>query len=274
MGIKTTSPSHDLQIDGSCLAREIRVHYLPYTNSYPGGDGGDSDGVFSRPDGQAYITVDDQFYIRDNVDTSANKRHYFDTNTGNIRMEGNISTQNMDYAEMFEWEDGNPDGEDRVGYTVTLVEGTNKIKKMEAGHTPLGVVSGTPGVIGGQGIYWNGYWAKDEWGRPVYYRQLIDGVPQVNKDGTPKMKRKTNPEYDATLEESYLSRDKRQEWACVGLLGQIYIRKECIKSPYWRKIKDVDDVKEFWLINTVLPDQAEKAKVASLEARILALENA
>ena len=105
---------------------------------------------------------------------------------------------------------------------------------------------------------------------PLY---LIDGVPQVNKDGTPKMKRKTNPEYDATLEESYLPRDKRQEWACVGLLGQLYIRKECIKSPYWRKIKDVDDVKEFWFISTVLPDQAEKAKVASLEARISALEN-
>jgi hypothetical protein len=272
VGINTTSPSHDLQIDGSCLAREIRVHYTPYTESFPGGNGGDSDGVLSRPDGQVYITVDDAFYMRDNVDTSTNRRHYFDTNTGNIRYEGNLANQNLDYAELFEWYDGNPNGEDRVGYTVTLVEGTNKIKKMEVGDTPLGVVSAAPGVVGGQGLHWHGYWEKDDWGRPVYAQQLIRGEPVFNEDGTPKMKRVKNPDYDVTLEESYLPRDKRQEWSCIGLLGQVYIRKECVKSPHWRKIKDVDDVKELWLINTVIPDQAEKAKVASLEARISALE--
>jgi hypothetical protein len=281
VGIGTTNPLHSLQINGNCLAKEIRVHYTPYPSTFPGGDGGDSDGVFHRPDGQVYITADDQFYIRDNVDTTANRRHYFDTNTGNIRMEGNIATQALDYAELFEWYDGNPSGEDRVGYTVTLVEGTNKIKKMEVGDTPLGVVSAAPGVVGGQGLHWHGYWEKDDWGRPVYAQQLIRGEPVFNEDGTPKMKRVKNPDYDVTLEESYLPRDKRQEWSYIGLLGQVYIRKECVKSPYWRKIKDVDDVKELWLINTVLPDQNDKERILELEtqlgsvlARLDTLENA
>jgi hypothetical protein len=229
------------------------------------------DGVFSRPDGQVYISVDDNFFFRDSG-TSQRARHWFNTANGNVVIAGRFFSQLLDYAEMFEWEDGNPDGEDRVGYTVSLVDGTNTIKKMAVGDTPLGVVSGTAGLIGGDGIYWHGYWKNDEWGRPVYEQQLIDGVPQVKKDGTPKMKRKINPEYDVTLEDSYLSRDERQEWACVGLLGQVYIRNDCIKSPYWRKIKDVDDVKEYWLINLVLHDQAEKARNDALEARNDALE--
>ena len=33
------------------------------------------------------------------------------------------STPASDYAEMFEWEDGNPENEDRVGYFVTLKKG-------------------------------------------------------------------------------------------------------------------------------------------------------
>ena len=99
---------------------------------------------------------------------------------------------------------------------------------------------------------------------------LRGDLQKINRNR--KIGAKLRPPYP--LEESYLPRDKRQEWSCIGLLGQVYIRKECVKSPHWRKIKDVDDVKELWLINTVLPDQAEKAKVASLEARILALENA
>jgi hypothetical protein len=243
------------------------------------------DGVFMRPDGQVYISVDDNFYFRDNASTSSNRSHLFDTNAGHAYHEGTMyQNYGLDYAEYFEWFDGNPDGEDRIGYSVSLVENTNKIKKCEPGEIPLGVVSGTSSVVGGvAGIYWTGYWKNDEWGRPTY-RQLKDdnGELVFNEDGTPKMKRAKNPEYDETLSDTYLPRNKRNEWACVGLLGQVYIRKGCIRSPYWRKIKNVDDVKEYWFINPVFPDtqaldelkkdlQSEKEKVATMELLVASL---
>ena len=229
------------------------------------------DGVFMRPDGQVYISVDDNMYFRDNASTSSNRRHHFDTNSGNIRCTGSVSGgHSLDYAEYFEWFDGNPDSEDRIGYSVSLVENTNKIKKCEPGEIPLGVVSGSPAMTGGEaGILWAGYWKNDEWGRPTY-RQLKDdnGELVFNEDGTPKMKRTINPEYDENLANEYLPRSERKEWACVGLLGQVYIRKECIRSPYWRKIKNVDDVKEYWFINPVFPDTQASADLTITKTQL------
>jgi hypothetical protein len=81
-----------------------------------------------------------------------------------------------DYAEYFEWSDGNSDNEDRVGYCVVLKDG-NKIGIATAGDSPssiIGVISGAPAVIGdGHELSWRGKWKKDEFGReestPVQY---------------------------------------------------------------------------------------------------------
>ena len=245
------------------------------------------DGVFMRPDGQVYISVDDNFYFRDNSSTSSNlRRHLFDTNNGRIYAEGTVySNHGLDYAEYFEWFDGNPDNEDRIGCSVSLVENTNKIKKCEPGEIPLGVVSGTSSMTGGgAGIHWNGYWKNDEWGRATY-KQLEDdnGELVFNEDGTPKMKRAINPEYDENLDSEYLTRDQRKEWACVGLLGQVFVKKGGVTSKNWIKMKEVDSVKDLWFINAVFMDnekietiqsdlQAEKVKTRELEQKLEILE--
>ena len=70
-----------------------------------------------------------------------------------------------DYAEMFEWEDGNPDNEDRVGYSVSLVG--EKIKKAEEGESVIGVVSGDARLCGDSPLYWHNRYKLDEWGRKV-----------------------------------------------------------------------------------------------------------
>ena len=57
---------------------------------------------------------------------------------------------------------------------------------------------------------------------------------------------KINPEYDETKE--YIPRSERPEWCCVGLLGQLPLRKGKPVAPTWGKIKDLSDKVELWLI--------------------------
>lgn len=68
--------------------------------------------------------------------------------------------------------------------------------------------------------------------------------------GTGKFEKKTrpklNPEYDDTKE--YVSRNKRPEWNCVGLIGQIPLRKGQPVAPTWVKIRDISDDVEMWLV--------------------------
>ena len=53
-----------------------------------------------------------------------------------------------DYAECFEWEDGNPDNEDRRSLFVSIVNGTRKIRKSMTGDDILGITSIDASVVG------------------------------------------------------------------------------------------------------------------------------
>jgi hypothetical protein len=61
-----------------------------------------------------------------------------------------------------------------------------------------------------------------------------------------KTRPKINPEYDETKE--YIPREKRPEWNCVGLLGQLPLRKGQPVAPAWVKIKDLSEEVELWLV--------------------------
>ena len=62
------------------------------------------------------------------------------------------------YAEMFEWEDRNPEKEKRVGYTVVVNE-QGYIRKATTDDNPndvIGVVTATATIIGSAaGMEWN-----------------------------------------------------------------------------------------------------------------------
>ena len=93
------------------------------------------------------------------------------TSDGRMYVDANATTFNgADYAEYFEWSDGNTNNEDRAGYTVVLKNG-NKIGIATAGDSPssiIGVISGAPAIIGdGQDLSWQGKWLKDEFGREI-----------------------------------------------------------------------------------------------------------
>ena len=64
-----------------------------------------------------------------------------------------------------------------------------------------------------------------------------------------KIKRpKLNASYDASKEESYKSREERDEWCIVGLLGQIPITKGQPMADNWVKMKDVSSSVEMYFV--------------------------
>ena len=127
-----------------------------------------------------------------------------------------------DYAEYFEWIDGNTNNEDRTGYFVT-VDG-EKIRKATAEDTYiLGIVSATPCVEGDvQSESWRDMYLKDVFGRKLTETVEVEETTDENGKVVPAHTEKRwilNPEYNPELE--YVSRDERKEWAAVGLVGKL-----------------------------------------------------
>lgn len=115
----------------------------------------------------------------------------------------------IDHAQMYEWLDGNPDGEDRVGYFVTLED--HKIR-IVAGFEDyvIGVVSATPAFVGNaQDSHWHGMYLKDQWRRTI-----------CDPHGMPVL----NIEYDDS--KVYVPRRQRPEWTAVGFMGEILVRDD------------------------------------------------
>jgi len=88
---------------------------------------------------------------------------------GQVTADGSFTGGGADYAEMFEWVDGNPQGADRVGVSVVF-EGA-QIRPATTLDRPAdirGVVSASPVVLGdGQGLHWRGKFSRDPFGRRV-----------------------------------------------------------------------------------------------------------
>ena len=159
------------------------------------------------------------------------------SSTGAGWFAGAVTSTGADYAELFEWLDGNPNGEDRIGMVVTL-EG-DKIRLANADDDILGVISGTAGVLGDNAMYeWKDKYLTDDYGRIIYddpaeefveYTDYVDPSDPSTwvtvKESTgfhvyPKM----NPNFDPSQE--YISREDRKEWDAVGLIGKLHVRDD------------------------------------------------
>ncbi|MCL1696249.1 peptidase G2 autoproteolytic cleavage domain-containing protein [Lysinibacillus sp. BPa_S21] len=153
-----------------------------------------------------------------------------------------FNSSGADYAEYFEWLDGNPRNQDRVGFVVTLDKG--KIRKATAKDDYiLGIISSNPSVIGNSyQDSWNGMYITDEWGRTQYYWVDVDYTDYVKveqEDGTvtevPTIKTRKeyqaiiNPNWNPDLE--YVPREKRAEWDAVGITGQLLVRDDGTLFP-------------------------------------------
>jgi hypothetical protein len=105
----------------------------------------------SNPGGSADI----EFYLR---------------NDGHAYADGNWNSGGADYAEFFEWKDGNTSDENRVGCSVVLDE--NKIRKATSSDNTsniIGVISVNPSVVGdADGEFWKGTYLKDDFGKYIF----------------------------------------------------------------------------------------------------------
>lgn len=146
------------------------------------------------------------------------------TATGDGMAAGSWQSAGADYAEFFEWSDGNPTGEDRRGISVVLVG--EKIRPAQTGETPIGVISSAPALIGDTDLgEWPGKYLRDGFGRPT---------------GT------LAPDFDPN--QTYIPRKERPEWAMVGLLGKLTLRAGQPTDARWTRLQILEDELERWLV--------------------------
>lgn len=159
-----------------------------------------------------------------------------------------VNSSGADYAEFIKpWADNNPDGEDRVGYFVTVRDGF--LHKANAGDYIAGITSGNPSVVGNadEDYYWK--YERDAFGRIVLEEipervQALDGegAPMFDENGETVLKptggtvkrMKLSADYDKTLQGSYEERKNRPEWDYVGMLGVLPVRDDgtCIPGLF------------------------------------------
>ena len=152
-----------------------------------------------------------------------------DRTTGNLAIAGTMSSAGADYAEFFEWKDGNPEAEDRVGYIVSL-DG-DKIILANEGDYILGVVSGTATVLGDNPEWnWAKRWITDDFGRIQYEDVVIHHeAEEINGETIPAWDETikapvVNPDYNP--DQKYTKRADRPEWSAVGMMGKLYVRDD------------------------------------------------
>lgn len=159
--------------------------------------------------------------VSNNIVTS--RSNCFRVNTRGTYGVGAWNSSGADYAELFEWQDGNLDSEDRVGLFVTLDSDRIRIAGPEDDYI-LGIVSAAPSVVGD--VYddqWARMFMTDIFGRPLW--EDVESPDQTDQDGNilipahMERRQKINPDYDHTLK--YQPRTQRPEWDAVGLLGKL-----------------------------------------------------
>lgn len=130
-----------------------------------------------------------------------------------------------DYAEYFEWFDGNPDNEDRRGLFVTLDGEKIRIANANDDYI-LGVVSATPVVYGDvQSEAWKDVFLTDVYGERL--TEIVEVPESVDEETGQTIPTHTetrfiiNPDYDPTRE--YVSRENRKEWSAIGLVGKLVV---------------------------------------------------
>ena len=207
------------------------------SNSHAGGYGTTAQGFAQTAIGRynnaqgnptTYTATNDAFIIGNGTSTSATSNAFRVTFDGKAYGLSAYNSSGADYAEYFEWEDGNLDCEDRVGYFVTL-DGEKIRKANSTDDYILGVVSANATVIGDTASEnWHKKYITDEFGRIQY--EYVD-VPAViddegneiepaRQDYVPKI----NPEWDSSQE--YIPREERSEWSAIGMMGKLLVRDD------------------------------------------------
>lgn len=184
--------------------------------------------------GTTHAATHNAFVIGNGTSASALSNAFRVTYDGKTYGLSAFNSTGADYAEYFEWLDGNPNNEDRIGYFVTLENSKIKIAN-SADDYIVGIISGNQSIIGNAcEDSWNDMYIRDEFDRLQYEDIEVEIEDYIQNEETKEMETitkkvvekhiKLNPNYDSNVE--YIPRSKRQEWGIVGMLGQIKVRDD------------------------------------------------
>lgn len=182
--------------------------------------------------GTAYASASNALVIGNGTSDTARSNSFRVCNDGNVYCKGSFTGGGADYAEYFEWEDGNVDEEKRVGYFVYISNG-EKISKCETGDEEiLGIISANAGVVGNAASeVWEHMFMTDDFGAKLY-DEITTTVPiDCDENGEPVETEEVvtkvlrlNPDYDPS--QTYINRELRKEWDTVGLMGRLRVRDD------------------------------------------------
>lgn len=151
------------------------------------------------------------------------------TKGGDLYIAGSLNPVGADYAECFEWADGNPNNEDRVGKFAIIENNKIRLATSQDYKELMGVISAKPTVLGdAYDNYWHGKYVTDAYGRIQY--QTVSVPAQTDENGNiirPQMTEEVpviSPDFDATLE--YVSRADRKEYGKLALLGKLVVEDD------------------------------------------------
>lgn len=190
-----------------------------------------SDGPTSISD-----TSGDLFIIGNGTGYAFNSNALRTTTAGKTYGLQAFSGSGADYAEYFEWEDGNPSNEPRYGLFVTLDGEKIKLATSEDDYI-LGIVSAKPVIEGdSQSEQWKDKYLKDVFGNHLTEtEEVAESVDEETGETIPAhtvTKWVLNPEYDP--EQTYIRREDRPEWSAVGLVGKLVVVDDgtCVVNGY------------------------------------------
>ena len=152
------------------------------------------------------FTIGNGIYSSENGTTSRSNAFRV-TAAGEVMGTQAYSATGADYAEMFEWLDGNPKNADRRGLFVTLDGEKLKLATSKDDYI-VGVVSATPSVVGDACTDdWNGKWKTD-----IFGKRIVENGAWVLNEG-----------FDESKDNDYVSRADRKEWVAVGMVGKLVV---------------------------------------------------
>lgn len=142
--------------------------------------------------------------------------------SGDLYIQGTLYQNSGDYAETYEWLDGNPQAEDRTGLFVTLLGDRIILADGDSDYI-LGVVSAAPTVCGDTyDSYWHGKFERDVFGRIL-----------KDENGDMIISEKYDPD------RKYIPQSKRPEKAAIGTHGKLVVVDDgtCKVNGYCRPTK-------------------------------------
>ena len=179
-------------------------------------------------EGTASSTTGDVFTI--GIGTSSAKKNGFRLDySGNGYFAKSVSGTGADYAEMWEWQDGNPNSEDRVGYFVSFIGDKIRIANENDDLRKVGIISGNPAVVGDNfADDWQGMYLQDIYGRNITEHKSYDAEYDENgnliHEAYEADEYVLNPDYNSN--EEYVPRRQRKEWDAVGTHGKLVVHDD------------------------------------------------